>query len=1162
MKQIVLLLVFFFSFQLAFSGIYTGKEASAKITGTKKLLYAEGNDFPVYICFQDQYKMSPQKISVWLSHNMQIPDNNEFKPFFEWTSPLDIQVIRFRQYYQGIEVESSNMAVQIKEGQVISMSGNAFNSIEVLNSSVLSESAALEKALLAVPAELYKWQKPGEEAALKMSSGKQDATWFPKGQRVIYPIKNESGKATFVYAWKFDVFAHKPMQRKYVWVDASTGKILNTESRIQDADVIGSAVTKYSGTQAITTDDNSGSYRLQETGRGNGIQTYNMNMTADYGSATDFIDADNVWNNVNAAQDEVATDAHFAAEKMYDYLLNTFTYHSLDNNDLQLISYVHYNLEDAGYPNNLNAFWNGSSMNYGDGTSSVSPLTTLDIAGHEMMHGVTGFSAGLVYQDESGSLNEGFSDIFGTVLEFYASPATADWTMGEDIGYIMRSLSDPNQYGKPDTYHGDHWVYDSSDNGGVHTNCGVLAYWFYLLSEGGSGTNDIGNAYSVSGLGMNAAADIAFTLVTAYLPPDATYNLTRFFAIQVAVDIYGPCTPGVEAVTNAMYAVGLGSPYVPQVVSDFSAPLTETCMVPLTVSFTNLSLNSSSFIWNFGDGFTSTDANPEHTYNTLGNYTVTLTSDGGSCGNDVNVVTDFVSIDPANPCVVYLPGSGTVATQTACFGTLYDYGGPDGNYIDNSDSYITIAPAGASNVILNFLSFDVEPGSDGNCDFDYLEVFDGPNTSSPSVGLYCNDTGTPGTITSTGGALTIHFHSDQGLSLSGFEAQWSCNLATAPPIAQFIASETESCSGTIQFNDMSTNNPQTWLWDFGDGQTSTLQNPIHMYLSDNTYDVSLYVENIYGNNELVKNSYVTIAMPSLPVALDDTVCENESASLLATVSGTPRWYDAALNGTLLYTGSPFVTQSLVSDVTYFVENAVIAQSQYVGATNVNSGGSFFTAASVHYLEFNCYSPVKLVSVQVNAQSSGNRTILLKNSSGSILASRTVNIPSGVSRINLDIDLPIANGLQLVGPASPGLYRNDSGTNYPYTIPGIISIINSSASTDPTGYYYFFYDWEVKEADCVSARIPVNVHVDTCSGIDNVVFGDISVFPVPAENVLNISNNGNLLIQKFRIIDAQGRIVMGDDYSDYPIQISGLSQGFYIIELMTIENVYPLRFVKE
>ena len=138
--------------------------------------------------------------------------------------------------------------------------------------------------------------------------------------------------------------------------------------------------------------------------------------------------------------------------------------------------------------------------------------------------------------------------------------------MGDAIGAggsggAIRSISNPNAYSQPDTYYGDSWYSGSGDNGGVHYNSGVQNFWFYLLSVGGSGTNDNGDSYSVTQIGMDAAAAVAYRNLTVYLSSSSQYDDARAGAIQSAIDLYGAGSTEVIAVTNAWYAVGVGDAY-------------------------------------------------------------------------------------------------------------------------------------------------------------------------------------------------------------------------------------------------------------------------------------------------------------------------------------------------------------------------------------------------------------------------------------------------------------------------------------------------------------------------------------------------------------------------------------------------------------------------
>ncbi len=296
-------------------------------------------------------------------------------------------------------------------------------------------------------------------------------------------------------------------------------------------------------------------------------------------------------------------------------------------------------------------------------------------------------------------------------------------------------------------------------------------------------------------------------------------------------------------------------------------------------------------------------------------------------------------------------------------------------------------------------------------------------------------------------------------------------LSPVSPIANFVAQATSSCTGEINFIDSSiTTASSSYLWDFGDGTTDTVQNPTHFYTTNGTYTVTLSIDNSCGGtNSYVQSNYIDINTPVAPNANDGTLCGSGSVTLNASGTGTLVWYDSPTGGNELGSGTIFSTPLISSTTTFYVENDIQSAPQNVGNINSSSGGSNYTFNSEHYLIFDCLIPLILNSVEVNANSDGNREIILRESSGTVLYDTTIFIPAGISRIDLNFNLPIANNLELVGPPSPGLYRNNSGVNYPYAISGMISINNSDAGS---GYYYYFYDWEVQEPPCISSRIPV------------------------------------------------------------------------------------------
>ncbi|OOG73247.1 M4 family metallopeptidase [Flavobacterium sp. A45] len=668
----------------------------------KKITNEKG--IPTLITFTSKSTYKISDYQQLFKDQLGIKGNSNFAKIKTEIDKLGISHEKFQLFHNGIKVEFATYTLHSSAGKLNSMNGE-FYKTDMLNSiPTLSQDQAFAKALQQIGAQKYLWEVP-EDA--KMFSYKK-----PIGELVWLPIldgDNSNTKDTPLrLAYKFDIYATKPVSRGDIYIDAITGETLfynatikhlgeyshgkgEATSRNQNRMVVAAnADTRYTGSQTIQTTLSGANYILADATRGNGINTFNMKKGTNYSNAVNFTDADNNWtateyNNTN--KDNGALDAHWGAEKTYDYWSTVHGRNSYDNAGATIKSYVHY---DNAYDN---AFWDGSVMTYGDGSgTNFDILTSLDVAAHEIGHAICEKTANLAYQKESGAMNEALSDIWGACIEYYAAPSKSTWLIGEDIerraGHLsLRSMSNPKAEGQPDTYGGTNWKnpncgfpFSFNDYCGVHTNSGVLNHWFYILSVGKSGTNDKGNSYAVTGITIEKAAKITYRLESIYLTANSTYANARTYGIQAATDLYGAGSAEVIATTNAFYAVGVGDAYTGP--TDTTAPTTPLNLVAsgTTDTTTNLSWTASTDNvavtgYNVYNGANLITTVAGTTYNVTGliastAYTFTVkTKDAAgnlsAVSNDASITTLPTPVDTTAPTApTSLTASGTTDIST------------------------------------------------------------------------------------------------------------------------------------------------------------------------------------------------------------------------------------------------------------------------------------------------------------------------------------------------------------------------------------------------------------------------------------------------------------------------------------------------------------------
>jgi len=363
---------------------------------------------------------------------------------------------------------------------------------------------------------------------------------------MIYPAKNESYLVWLVKENNFDSNWH-------AIVRADNGAIINAFQGIHT----GTGVGVLGDTKPVESTQSGGTYRMSISEGGASRATYTSNNGTSL-PGTLMTDSNDNW---NATSQRAAVDAHHYAGWTLDFFRDQLGRNSFDGNGAQVRSTVNYS------NNYVNAFWNGSQMVYGDGDGSTALALSggFDVVAHEISHAVTQYTSGLIYQNESGALNEAFSDIMAAAAEYYYQSSQFDWLLGEDIwtpgtsGDALRYMNDPTVDGSSRDHYSSRYV-GSADNGGVHWNSGIANLAFQLSVDGGihPRSGNYGNSnINVPSIGMAKAMNIFYQGLTS-LSSSSDFADARSACISAATSLYG--TTEADAIKDAWAAVGVGSP--------------------------------------------------------------------------------------------------------------------------------------------------------------------------------------------------------------------------------------------------------------------------------------------------------------------------------------------------------------------------------------------------------------------------------------------------------------------------------------------------------------------------------------------------------------------------------------------------------------------------
>ncbi|MHC5908313.1 M4 family metallopeptidase [Streptomyces sp. S6] len=366
-----------------------------------------------------------------------------------------------------------------------------------------------------------------------------------------------------VLAWETTVHGTQPdgtPSELHVVSDATSGKQLSAEEAVET----GTGTGQYNGQVPVGSTLSGSTYQLVDPDRA-GQRTYDLNQGTS-GTGTLFTDADDVWGNgLQSNRQTAGVDVAFGAAATWDYYKNVYGRNGIRGDGVAAYSRAHYG---SSY---INAFWQDACfcMTYGDGANNNNPLTALDVAAHEMTHGVTAATANLNYSGESGGLNEATSDIFAAAVEFYENTPTdpGDYFVGEKIningdGTPLRYMDKPSKDGS--SY--DNWS-PTLGNVDVHYSSGPANHFFYLLSEGSGAKTVNGVAYDsptydgkpVTGIGIQNAAKIWYRALTTYMTSTTNYAGARTATLSAAADLFGAYSPTYLAVADAWAGINVGN---------------------------------------------------------------------------------------------------------------------------------------------------------------------------------------------------------------------------------------------------------------------------------------------------------------------------------------------------------------------------------------------------------------------------------------------------------------------------------------------------------------------------------------------------------------------------------------------------------------------------
>jgi len=1123
---------------------------------------------PTLLKFKESQRVSLQNSSQLFKNVFDASEKTSFVSIKQEQDNLGFIHIKNQQYYNNIKVEFGTSTLHSKNGMVESVSSE-FYKIEDLNTSpTISKAQAFNRAISHTGASAYLWEDDAASEELGYSK--------PEGELVILPLF-EGESTTMRLAYKFDIFTIAPMGGGDLYIDAQNGHALffnnkvrhldnfghdgsafNTNVEIPSTNVIveefeamaaGTAATRYSGSRAIETSLSGGNYILSDSGRK--VYTRNANNLAPGNTLpyltnySQFTDADNNWTAAefdNSNKDNAALDAHWGAMMTYDYWASVHGRDSYDGSGAQLRSYVHV---DNNYDN---AFWYYNVMSYGDGSSNgnegngyFDALTSIDVAAHEIGHAVTQYTANLAYQRESGGLNEGYSDIWGAAVEHFAkgngndaNPDASVWLIGDEIdrrngSAALRSMSNPTSLGQPDTYGGTYWINpncnpsSNNDYCGVHTNSGVLNYWFYLTVAGGNGTNDIGNAFSVSGIGMTKSANISYRAINTYLSANSTFADARAAMIQSAVDLYGADGAEEEGVTNAWHAVGVGAAY-----GGGNPPA--NCLtgdISLSITLDNYPEETA---WTLKNASGTTIASASYSNANPDGSTVSETFTGLAVGDYTFTITDTYG---DGICCSYGSGSYTLSSAAGSFKTGGSFGSSEATpfCIESETGADTEAPSTptsltASNITQTTADLSWNASSD-NVEVTGYDVYQGTTNI--------------GTVTGTSAQIT------------GLSAATSYSFSVK---AKDAAGNASSSSNTVNFTTLSGADTEAPTAPTNLTASNITQTTLDLSWSISSDNVGVTEYNVYQGSTNVANvsgASTEITGLTASTAYSFTVYARDAAGNVSEVSNTENVTTESSGGG----GSTVLNEGYFeSGWDGWVDGGsdsfrYSGSRSYEGAASIrlrdNTNSSVMTLNNINVSSFNTID----IQFYFYARSMENGEDFWVQYHDGFSWKTLATYARGTSFENNNFytaTVTISNAAYNFPTNAKFRFRCDaSGNNDHIYIDQVTITGNDGAGA-------------LNNNITLLSTMPNNFNSDDDNEFD--IEGDFILYPNPAASTLSVKLISESNYVSYRILNMIGQVVLSGELKKENVNVEKLESGVYLMEVNDGEEIMIQRFIKK